>query len=115
MMKVCLMVTVKNDGGNFQGMVGYILQLQQVEYRDINVAQNVRNIGKAKANKMVRKTKRTRKSRIKDTFAFQLQRVSAKMSVHFSASNLACWHCCATITHPHKDDWSERFIGKWHE
>ena len=56
MMKVYPMVTVKNDGGNFQGMVGYLLQLQQVEYRDINVAQNVRNIGKAKANKMVRKT-----------------------------------------------------------
>ena len=55
-MKVCSMVTVKNDRRNFQGMVGYLLQLQQVEYRDINVAQNVRNIGKAKANKMVRKT-----------------------------------------------------------
>ena len=29
----------------------------------------------------------------------------AKMSVHLSASNLAAgWHCCVTITNPHKDD-----------
>lgn len=40
----------------------------------------------------------------------------AKMSVHLSASNLAAgWHCCVTITNPHKDDWSERFVGKWQE
>ena len=89
------------------------IQLQHVEYSVINVAENVRD--KSMGNKMRRKSRRSRIYRIKDTCAFQPQRVSTKMSVHFSASNLACWHCCATITYPHKDDWSERFIGKWHE
>ena len=49
MMKVYPMVTVKNDGGNFQGMVGNLMHC--VEYCVKSVAENDSERGQGKANK----------------------------------------------------------------
>ena len=111
-MKVSTMATlVKNDGGNFQ---------------ESCQSQNSCSVRPNEADKMRRKVRRTRSSgfwifRIKDIkdqgyLCIPAAACLAKMSVHLSASNLAAgWHCCVTITNPHKDDGSERFVGKWQE
>ena len=67
---------VKDDGGKFQGMVGN--SMHYVECCVKSVAENDRERGQGKANKKRRKAGRTRIFRIKDTCAFQLQRVSPR-------------------------------------
>ena len=52
-MKVCPMVTIKNDKGNFQGMVE-ILNSAAVR----NMTQNVKDEGKAGASNKTRKKQR---------------------------------------------------------